>query len=207
MDSCQLWLSCPGQRQLVKVDLLRCLAVKSRVWTPSIVELEVSPERGPGPTDRFIAYEIHLLVLESSPPAFDEGIVPPASFAVHGGADTIDFEQVGKSLRSELRALIGSEDLRCTIVVDGFLGRCQAGCCAQNIRYPPGQHLAGIPIDDHSQIDKTSGHRKIGDIRRPDLIGPLYTHMAQRISQRPGPDRGVFQLQFVDQRRHGETLI
>ena len=79
--------------------------VKSRVWTPSIVELEVSPERGPGPTDRFIAYEIHLLVLESSPPAFDEGIVPPASFAVHGGADTIDFEQVGKRA-AQVQALV-----------------------------------------------------------------------------------------------------
>jgi len=35
--------------------------------------------------------------------------------------------------------------------------------------------------NDHSQIDKPPGHRDIGDIHGPDLIGPSYCHIAQQI--------------------------
>ncbi len=66
----------------------------------------------------------------------DEDIVPPASLAVDGDADTVDLHQIGKGLRSELRAPVGIEDLRRTLVVDGFLDRFQAEHGIQGVRYP-----------------------------------------------------------------------
>ena len=48
--------------------------------------------------------------------------------------------------------------------------------------------------NDHSQIDKPPGHRYIGDIHGPDLIGPIYAHRAQQIGIDPvtgGPGRGI----------------
>ena len=91
------------------------------MWTPSIVELQVSLKWDPGLGDGFIGFKVDLLVFDGSPQPFDEGIVPPASLAVHGDADTVDFHQIGKGERSKLRALVGIEDLWCAIVVDGFL--------------------------------------------------------------------------------------
>src|SRR5215213_8927792 len=51
--------------------------------SPSIVEGQVSPDRGAGLADRVVGPEINLLVLDRSPEPFDEDVVAPRASAVH----------------------------------------------------------------------------------------------------------------------------
>ena len=58
-----------------------------------------------------IGIKINLLVLETSPEAFDKDVIDPPAFTIHTDADTVLLEHVGKRLSSELCALVGIEDL------------------------------------------------------------------------------------------------
>jgi len=37
----------------------------------------------------------------------------------------------------------------------------------------PANHLAGEQVEDHGQVEPALAGRNVGDIRQPDLIGPL----------------------------------
>ena len=75
----------------------------------------------------------------------------------------------GKTFTGKLRPLIAVEDFRPT------LSQClpqglQAEIQLHRQRQPPAQHEPAEPIHDRHQIDKTLGHRDVGDVRAPDLI-------------------------------------
>src|SRR3954471_24569981 len=57
-------LGCCGLRQPGEVGLVRRLPVKARMRPSSIVEGQVSPDRGAGLADRVVGPEINLLVLD-----------------------------------------------------------------------------------------------------------------------------------------------
>lgn len=86
-----------------------------------IVEANVSLESGSGVRDAVVGPEINLLVLDGLPQAFNEQIVPPAAFAVHRDADLMIPKHRDKVSARKLRALIGVEDLRLAIAIEGFL--------------------------------------------------------------------------------------
>src|SRR5271157_1788869 len=44
-----------------------------------------------------------------------------------------------------------------------------------------GEHAPSEPVDDGDEMDEAARHRDIGDVRRPDSIGPLDLHAAQQI--------------------------
>ena len=48
-------------------------------------------------------------------------------------------------------------------------------------RHPMRKHPPAEPIDDGDEIDEAARHGDIGDVRRPDLVGPLDFHAAQQI--------------------------
>ena len=39
---------------------------------------------------------------------------------------------------------------------------------------PPAQSPPAEPVYDGGKIDKAAGHRDVGDVHRPDLIGPRH---------------------------------
>ena len=111
-----------------------------------IVKLEVPPESSSGFRDRFVGSQVHLLVLDALPQPFDEHIILPASLPVHADLDPIGFQQAGEGVTCELASLICVEYLRRAVASQGFFERLHAEACVHCDRYPPGQHLAAMPV-------------------------------------------------------------
>src|SRR3954470_2633892 len=95
-------LGCCGLRQPGEVGLVRRLPVKARMRSPSIVEGQVSADRGPGLADRVVGPEINLLVLDRSPEPLDEDVVPPRASAVHADGDPGLEQHAGEVRAGEL---------------------------------------------------------------------------------------------------------
>ena len=53
----------------------------------------------------------------------------------------------------------------------------------QGIRQPPGQDRPAGPVDDRHQIEEAASDRDVGDVRRPDLVGPVDRHTAQQVGE------------------------
>ena len=67
-----------------------------------------------------IGLEIHLLVLDRLPQARDKDVVPTGPVAVHADPDVVSLEQTGELVAGERATLVGVEDLRASIPVEGF---------------------------------------------------------------------------------------
>ena len=85
-------------------------------------------------------------VLDALPQSFDEHIILPASLPVHADLDPIGFQQAGEGITCELASLICVEYLRRAVASQGFFERLHAEVCVHCDRYPPGQHLAAMPV-------------------------------------------------------------
>src|SRR5829696_9671787 len=92
----------------------------------SIVEGQVSADRGPGLADRVVGPEINLLVLDRSPESLNEDVVAPRASAVHADSNPSLEQHAGEVVAGELRALVGVEDLRPAILGQGLLQRLDA---------------------------------------------------------------------------------
>ena len=57
-------------------------AVKARMRSAAVVEIEIAADRSAGLADAVIGPQIHLLVFDAAPQPLDEDIVPPSAFAV-----------------------------------------------------------------------------------------------------------------------------
>ena len=84
----------------------------------------------------------------------------------------------------ELAALIGVENLRPAVTGQSFLQRLDAELGFHRDRHPPGQNPAAEPVDHGRQIDEAARHRDVGDVHRPDLVGPHDRQLAQQIRDR-----------------------
>ena len=62
-----------------------------------------------------------------------------------------------------------------------FLDCLDAKVGLQRDRHPPGKDTAGEPVDDSRKIDEATRHRDVGDVHRPDLIGPNDWQVAQKV--------------------------
>ena len=64
--------------------------------------------------------QVDRLVLERTPQALDEDVVHASTPAVHGDGDASVFEGGGEVQAGELAALVGIEDLRPAVALQGF---------------------------------------------------------------------------------------
>src|SRR5216117_3768380 len=60
--------------QRVEVGLIRCVAVKARMWTAAIIEVEVTADRVPRLANAFVGPQIYLLVFDAAPQPLDEHV-------------------------------------------------------------------------------------------------------------------------------------
>src|SRR5271170_1063617 len=164
-----------------EVSLVRGASVKARMRALSIVEVEIAAQRRASFRDRVVGFELYLLVFYGFPEPLDENIVAPGAPAVHADGDPVREQDAGERLAGELAALVGIENFRFAMFADGLLQRLDAKAGLHRDRHTMGEHTPGEPIDDRDQIDEAARHRDIGNIRRPDLIGPLDLHAAQQI--------------------------
>ena len=99
------------------------------MWSPVVVKGDELPETGFGMGNRVVGLEINLLVLDGSPEAFDEDVVPSEAFPVYADANAIFLEGAG-----ELAVLVGVEDFRGAVTQDGFLQGFDAKIGRQRVR-------------------------------------------------------------------------
>src|SRR5690606_7733501 len=48
-------------------------------------------------------------------------------------------------------------------------------------RYAPSQYAAAVPVDDRRQVDESAGHRDVGDVHGPGLVGRRDRAVAQQV--------------------------
>ena len=81
----------------------------------------------------------------------------------------------------ELRALIRAEDFRFAEAVQRLFHGLDAKIRMQYDGQAPGQDAATEPVDDGGEVDKAAGHRDVGDVPRPDLVGARHRQLSQQI--------------------------
>ena len=84
-------------------------------------------------------------------------------------------------MTGELRSLIRIEYFRSSIFFQSFLKDFDTEGEIQWIWDPPGKNLSWIPIDDSYEVDESSFHSNVGDIRTPDLISMGDNSIIQKI--------------------------
>src|ERR1700737_1075374 len=85
------------------------------MWTPAIIKVQVAADRNASLGYTFVGPQIHLLVFDAAPQALDEHVVPPSSFTVHADRNAVAGQHTGEGRASELRALVGIEDVRLAV--------------------------------------------------------------------------------------------
>jgi Protein of unknown function (DUF2699). len=129
----------------------------------------------------FIGVQVHVLVFERAPEAFNEHIVQPAATAVHGDADSIIPQDAREGKAGKLAALIGVEDIRRAMFRQGLFQGGKAKIRLHGVGQPPRQHFPAMPVHDGDQIQKALAHGDVRDIRTPDLVAPVYAQAAEQV--------------------------
>src|ERR1700712_3048815 len=168
-------------RQLVEVGLVGGPPVKARMGPAPVIESEVSAERGARRADSVVGPQVDLLVFDRPPQALDEDVVAPRASAVHADGNPHLPQHAGEGVARKLRTLVGVEDLRLAVPGERFLPNLAAEVSLHGDRQPPGQDPAAEPVDDGGEVDEAAGHRNVGDVHGPDLIGPINRQAAQQI--------------------------
>ncbi len=104
------------------------------------------------------------------------------------------FQEAREVAAGEWATLIGVEDLRATVAVNGFSHRIQTEVGGQRVGEPPGEYPARVPVDHGEQVEEAPAHRDGGDVGCPHLIRSLDREIAQEVGMDfipPLPTRGV----------------
>src|SRR5829696_8061649 len=131
--------------------------------TATIVKVEIPTNRASRLTDGFVGSQIDLLVFDAFPEPLDEHVVAPGSFAIHADGDVVVGENAGEGRTSELRALVGVEDVRPAVTRESILQRLDAEGRLHRDRQPPRQDMTCRPIEHDSEVNETALHGDIGD--------------------------------------------
>ena len=146
----------------------------------AIMETEISSQSINRLRHGLVVIQINLFVFDASPEPLNEDIVQCAAAAVHADPDLALFENSGKSIARELRALISVEDLWAT-QLKGSIERAQAKVVLHRRGNVPTEHIARVPINDRDQVDEAGMQTNICDIRSPDLIHAINLHPTQQV--------------------------
>ena len=92
------------------VATLRASPAQTAVRPSLVVKVDPSADAGAGFRASFVSVQVHVLVFEWAPEAFDKYVVQPAAPAVHGNADSLISQDVGKGKAGKLTALVGVEE-------------------------------------------------------------------------------------------------
>src|SRR5260370_35907764 len=129
---------------------------------------------------RLIIFEIHLLILDASPESFDENIVQSSPAAIPTDANSCCLQATSKIHTGKLHSLVvvknlGSRLRKCLVE------RIQTKRGFQGDRSSPSEYIATEPVNDGDQIQESSRHSDVGNIRTPDLIDAIDAQSTQQI--------------------------
>ena len=75
----------------------------------------------------------------------------------------------------------GNLNVRLAIPGERVLQRLDAEARLHGDGEPPGEDPARVPVDHRRQIDEAAGHRHVGDVHRPGLVGAVHGHSPQQV--------------------------
>lgn len=119
-----------------------------------------------------ITLDINVLVFDAPPKPLGKDVVEGPTAGVHADSDLLLLQSLRKIRTGKLASLIRVEDLG-GCMVQSFFESLHTECRLQAVGESPGQNIAGEPIQDRHQVHKTMDEPDVGDIRTPDLVGPL----------------------------------
>ena len=96
--------------------------------------------------------QVDRLVFERAPEPLDEDVVHTAAPPIHGDRDIRAAEHAGEVEAGELAALVGVEDIRAAVTVQGFFQGLDAEGGIHGVRQPPCEHMACRPVHDRNQV-------------------------------------------------------
>ena len=65
--------------------------------------------------------QVDFLVFHAFPEPFNKDVIDPATFAIHADLDAVALDQVDERRAGKLAALVGIEDLRLSMALNGVL--------------------------------------------------------------------------------------
>lgn len=115
-------LGCRAEWQRSEVGLIRPVAVKTRMGTPAVIEIEISADRAARLADAVVDPQVYLLVFDAPPEPFNSSTntlsgyapLPSMRFAMASVG-----EHAGKRPVQGMRAPIRGEDLRLAVTSQG----------------------------------------------------------------------------------------
>lgn len=123
---------------------------------PAIIEIEVASEARWQRRWRLVGPQVDVLVLHATPQALDEHVVQPTTTTVHADRHVVRLEYARERLRRELGALVGVEDLGCSVTRQRLLERLDAERAIERVRDPPREHAPRASIQQASRVFATS---------------------------------------------------
>ena len=172
------------------VHLRWCVITEALVQALVVVELEVGLQSLLQFRDGGVVHEIDVLVLDRAPQAFDEDVVQGTAPTVHADPDTGALQDAREFHCCELRALIGVEDVRRTLL-QGLPQRNPAETAIQGVRQLPGQDVAAEPVYDGHQIHEPMLHGQVGDIGTQELVQEVVESLERNLGQKLSIDKDI----------------
>ena len=160
------------EKLTIQVQLFRRAVSQRLVLAAVIVEREVVRQSFPRLVNVPVGMEIDMLVLHGPPQPLGKDVVKAPAARVHADPDVVVLQDGGVILACELYALI-------RIMNDRHIGeqRVLQGADAeirfQRVRQPPGDDVAGEPIEDRGEVAEAVCEPDVRDIRSPNLVGAL----------------------------------
>src|SRR5487761_119197 len=124
--------------------------------------------------------QVNFLIFQRAPQPLDKNVVQTSAPPVHTDPDLAHFQLAPEGFTGELRPLVRVEDFRLT-PPQCPPQRPQAESLFHRQRQRPAQHIPAEPIHHRHQVHKPAGHRNVGDIRAPDLVGSLHLQSPQQV--------------------------
>lgn len=132
---------------------------------------------GPG----FIGSKVDPFVLQGTSEPLNEDVILEAIFAVHADPHLPLLQHSGERLAGELTDLVAIEYLGSTVSVQRFLESIHTKSTVKCVGQAPAKYFSAGPVHDGNQVHEPSGHRNVGDIRCPYLVGLVYTQPPEQI--------------------------
>ena len=126
--------------------------------------------------------QIDFLVFDRPPKPLDEHLVRPPPAAVHADVYSEVQKASGPLGGGELATLVGVENFRDPAGGgQGVFQSCQTMTGFHGIGNGPTQHLPRIPIHHRAQLGVVAGHRHVGDVGAPDLVGSGHLQIPEQV--------------------------
>ena len=155
----------------ISVSLHRYL-VGNALMTPTVVIiLDVVPDSLPQKRHIVLRVDVDVLRLDGTPETLYPDIVLASPTSVHADLDAKSLTGGQPQAARILAALVGVDDLRCTMGFHGHAKHLYTILLVQCIMQPPCHDTATVDVYYRREVHESMQHRYISNVDAPDLIG------------------------------------